>query len=154
MSEVGRPTLYNLEVAGKICELTATTSRSLKSICSELGLGVSTVLQWLADPTKKEFTDMYARAKEEQADFLAEEILEIADDSSNDLDRIDDFGNRIENKEFVNRSKLRVDARKWVASKLKPRKYGDKVDITSGDKPISNELTIKGQKFADNADNP
>jgi hypothetical protein len=75
---------------------------------------------------------MYARAKEQQADLLAEEIIEIADDSSKDLQGYDDYNNPIENKEFVNRSKLRVDARKWVASKLKPKKYGDKLELDGG----------------------
>lgn len=129
----GRPSEYSLDLAQNICELTSHSNMSLKSVCESVGVSVSSVFRWREE--FEEFRKMYARSKEDQADYLAEEIIEIADDSSNDLERIDDFGNRIENKEFVNRSRLRVDARKWVAAKLKPRKYGDKVDVTTdGDK--------------------
>jgi len=124
---MGRPSAYTDELAKNICEITATSSKSLKTICAEVSIGVRTVLDWLHD--NEDFAHMYARAKEEQADFLAEEILTIADDSSEDV--IDTEMGPKENKEFVNRSRLRVDARKWVAAKLKPRKYGEKLDLTT-----------------------
>ena len=135
----GRPTIFTWEIADKICEEIATSSKSLKSICSVEGMpAVRTVLSWLskgnkddAEPFLKDFVHQYARAREEQADFLAEEILEIADDGSNDLMTIvkGDASYEQENKEVTNRSKLRVEARKWIASKLKPKKYGDKLDL-------------------------
>jgi hypothetical protein len=64
---------------------------------------------------------------------MADEILEIADDSSNDTKTIHKGGNDIdiENTEWVNRSKLRVDSRKWLLSKMMPKKYGEKLDVTS-----------------------
>jgi hypothetical protein len=129
-SKTGAPSKYSKEIADKICELISTSNRGLRSICKELDLSTMTVLRWLDDEDKKDFCLQYARAKEEQADYLAEEILEIADDSSGDIKIIKDkAGNdiEVENTEFTNRSKLRVDARKWVASKLKPKKYGDKI---------------------------
>jgi hypothetical protein len=58
--------------------------------------------------------------------LLAEEIITIADDSSGDV-IVDDDGNEQTNHERVARSRLRVDARKWYASKLAPKRYGDKV---------------------------
>jgi hypothetical protein len=121
---------YTEKLAEAICKAIATSSKSLKTICKENSIHVATVLRWLEE--KPSFRDRYARAKEQQADYLAEEIIEIADDDKDDLLGVDDYGNRLENKEFVNRSKLRVDARKWVASKLKPKKYADRVDVTSG----------------------
>lgn len=149
----GRPTVYTQEVADIICEEIATSNKSLKTICDdEFMPAVRTVLYWLR--TNEIFLQQYTRAKEEQADFLAEEIIEIADDSSQDLDRIDDFGNRIENKEFVNRSRLRVDARKWVASKLKPKKYGDKLDVTSAEKPITGFQIVIDGNSSDNISQP
>lgn len=90
---------------------------------------VSTILYWLNDEKDKTFSIQYARAKQAQADIFVDEIIEIADDDSGDLDRVDDYGNRIENKEFTNRSKIRIDARKWAASKLAPKKYGEKLDV-------------------------
>ncbi len=70
---------------------------------------------------------MYVRAREDQADTLADEIVAIADDGSNDTYEKD--GVVLTNQDVVARSRLRVDARKWVAAKLKPKKYGDKVDV-------------------------
>lgn len=85
---------------------------------------VSTVYLWMAKHI--EFSESYARAREDQADTLADQILEIADDGRNDT-YTDDEGKEFVNHDVINRSRLRVDARKWVAAKLKPRKYGDKV---------------------------
>ncbi|MRT15310.1 hypothetical protein GJV07_24135 [Enterobacteriaceae bacterium RIT711] len=68
----------------------------------------------------------YARAREVQAEILAEEIIEIADDSSGDV-FVDDDGREQTNHERVARSRLRVDARKWYASKLAPKRYGDRI---------------------------
>jgi hypothetical protein len=127
---MARPTKFSQELADKICETISTSNKGLRTICKEEKISVSSVLNWLRDTENKEFLAQYARAKQEQADHLAEEIIAIADDSSDDLKGVDDYGNRIENKEFVNRSKLRVDARKWVAAKLAPKKYGDKLDTT------------------------
>jgi hypothetical protein len=79
----------------------------------------------------------YARARDERADKIFEEILEIADDSSKDT-IITDNG-IVLNNEFVQRSKLKIDARKWYLSKMLPKKYGDKVENTivgDNDKPI------------------
>jgi len=132
------PTKFNQDIAEKICEELSTSSKSLRTICKQDGMPtVRTVLSWLSEgdkedgkPEFKAFLHQYARARENQADFLAEEIIEIADDGSNDLMTITkgDTSYEQENKEVTNRSKLRVDARKWIASKLKPKKYGDRID--------------------------
>jgi hypothetical protein len=91
---------------------------------------VQTVLKWLRED-KGGFVAQYARAKEEQADFMSEEMIDIADDGTNDFMTIEkgDMSYEIENKEVTNRSKLRVETRKWIISKLKPKKYGDKIDM-------------------------
>jgi hypothetical protein len=138
--KTGRPTKYSQELADQICEKIATSNKGLRTICKELDITTMSVLRWLADEDKKEFCVQYARAKEQQADFLAEEILEIADDSSNDT-KIITRGREtieVENTEWTSRSKLRVDARKWIASKLKPKKYGDKMDVTTDGEKINN----------------
>ena len=84
----------------------------------------STVYKWLID--NDGFSEKYARAREVQAEFLAEEIIQIADDASGDS-TTDEDGNERMNAEFVARSRLRVDARKWYASKVAPKKYGDRI---------------------------
>lgn len=124
----GRPAIYSEEVATLICAEISSTSKSLRTICAQEGMPcVATVLTWLR--TNESFLAQYTRAKEEQADFLIEEMIDIADDGSNDLMTITkgDETYEVENKEVVNRSKLRVETRKWIASKLKPKKYGDKI---------------------------
>jgi hypothetical protein len=133
--ETGRPSKYSEELANEICELIATSSMGLNHICKKLQIAPSSVYKWLIE--NPNFSEKYTRAREAQADFMAEEIIEIADDSSQDLAGIDDYGNKIENREFVNRSKLRVDARKWAASKLAPKKYGEKLDVVSNGETIS-----------------
>jgi len=87
--------------------------------------------------------EQYARARDVRADIIFDEILEIADDSSNDTITTDE-GYPMENREWVNRSKLRVDARRWALGKMSPKKFGDKVDVTSGDMPLKANIIYLG----------
>jgi hypothetical protein len=95
----------------------------------------STVMRWLA--THKEFRDQYASAREAQADYYAEEIIEIADDGSNDwMERKrGEETIEVENHEVIGRSRLRVDTRKWLMARMAPKKYGDRVmqEVTGKD---------------------
>lgn len=105
----GRPSDYSQELADNICAQLAE-GISLRTICNADDMpDKSSVFRWLR--IHDEFLDQYARAKENSADALLEDMLHIADDTN----------------EEVQRSRLRVDVRKWAASKLKPKKYGDKV---------------------------
>ena len=79
---------------------------------------------------------MYARAKEDQLQLLEDEILDIADDGTNDWMEIElknGHTKTVLDKEAVQRSNLRIEARKWLMAKLKPKKYGDKVQHTGAD---------------------
>jgi hypothetical protein len=97
---------------------------SLRRMCSAEDMpNKATVLRWLA--LYDEFREQYARARELQTELMAEEILEIADDSSGDS-LVTQQGTR-PNAEWIARSKLRVDSRKWLMSKLAPKKYGERV---------------------------
>lgn len=116
---------YNPKIAIQICTEIATSAKSLKTICAKFNISNQTLFRWIAE--REDFRKLYDEAKYAQADFLAEEMLEIADDATRDT-IITEEGAMIENKEWTNRSKLRVDARKWIASKLKPKKYGDKIE--------------------------
>lgn len=124
---MGRPSDYSPELANAIC-LRLADGESLRSICrSEEMPDKSTVFRWL--DVHPVFCDQYARAREAQADALADEILEIADDARNDWmqrNHEDDPG-WVANGEHVQRSRLRIDTRKWIASKLKPKKYGERL---------------------------
>ena len=142
---MARPSTYSLELVTKICDEIATSSKGLSKICENpLYPSFSTLFKWLSHKDKGEFVQLYARARENQADFLADEIIEIADDKSGDV--IETDNGPIENREFSSRSRLKIDARKWVASKLKPKKYGDKVDVTSDNKAI-NQLDLSHLTF-------
>lgn len=122
---------YSEEVADKICEALAD-ARSLRSICCDPDMpSQSTVFRWLADERYSSFRERYARAREAQADAIFDEILDIADDGSNDwMERRREDGSTDEvlNHEHIQRSKLRIEARRWMAGKLRPKVYGDKIE--------------------------
>lgn len=99
----------------------------MAAFCKERGINYTTMLKFVTvDPSRSE---MYARAREDRAEVLADEIVAIADETEV-VTRMK--GDRLVlelDSTAVNRNKLRIDARKWAASKLKPRVYGDKVAI-------------------------
>ena len=140
----GRPSIYNPELAAQICEHIAQ-GKSLRTIAEMEGMPhQATIMAWL-DGSHPDFSEQYARAREAQADKLAEETLLIADESSQDT-YVDADGNVKTNTEAIQRSKLRVDTRKWLASKMAPKKYGDKVAIGGADdlgpvQTITKEMT-------------
>lgn len=106
----GRPSDYSPAVSDQICERLAD-GESLRRICQDSDMpNKATVFRWLN--AHEEFRDQYARAREEQAETLADEIVLIAD-----------------TEEDANRARVKIDARKWVAGKLKPKAYGDKQQI-------------------------
>ena len=122
----GRPSSYTEAIGIALCAAIAE-GMSLRSACALPGMpDVSTVIRWLADEERAEFCAQYARAREDRADLLAEEILQIADDGRNDT-QVDEDGNVFVDHDVIARSRLRVDARKWLASKMAPKKYGDKI---------------------------
>jgi hypothetical protein len=120
----GRPTLYSLEIALEICDRIAD-GESLVKICSDAKMPKKTaVYEWLL--RHKEFAEIYARAREDQADTLADEIHAIADELPQQV--VDEKGNATRyDSAYVQWQKNRVDARKWVAAKLKPKKYSDRI---------------------------
>jgi len=148
----GRPKFeYTEQLANEILEAIATSEKGLHLLCKENKEWPSyrVVYEWIQ--TREDFRNKYARAREEQADYLADQIIEIADDSSGDIE-YDKEGNERENREFVSRSKLKVEARKWKASKLAPKKYGDKLEV---DQNVSGSIVWKEERSyeADNQAN-
>jgi terminase small subunit-like protein len=129
---------FNAEIAAAICESIATSCNGLNRIANENGVSASSVYVWLID--NKEFAERYARAREVQQDLLGEEIIEIADDSARDTKVVahGDSETEVADNEWINRSRLRVDTRKWLMSKLSPKKYGDRVQTEhSGEISVS-----------------
>lgn len=141
---VGRPSLYTQELADRICAEIAS-GRSLRLICQDEGMPEArTVHYWLIDSKHEDFFQQYARARNIQSEVMFDEILEIADDGSNDYMTITkgDKEYNVEDREVTNRSKLRVDTRKWYVSKVLPKKFGEKVDVTSDGKAIEGNTII------------
>lgn len=126
----GAPTTYNRDIAERLCVRLAL-GESLKRITSAPDMpGQSTVYQWLF--RHPEFAEMYARAREEQAETHADEIVEIADQTPETSPVYDRDGNLLEVKldtAYIQWQRQRVDARKWNAAKQRPRKYGDRVAV-------------------------
>ena len=128
---VGRPSSFTQAIADRICERLAEGA-SLRAICEADDMPArSTVFKWLREVDG--FSDQYIRAREMQADAIFDDLTEIADDGRNDwMEKRDADGELIgwrENGESARRSALRVDARKWMLSKMLPKKYGDRLDL-------------------------
>ena len=136
---MGRPSSFTEELAEEICARLAD-GQSLRKICLADDMpDQRTVMRWLSDGRYDAFRQQYARAREMQADTIFDEILDIADDGSNDFMGEDEKYNG----DAVQRSKLRVDARKWMAGKLAPKKYGEKTLIGSDpENPLPAAVTI------------
>ncbi len=130
----GQPTLYTKELGERICNLIAESTLGTKKLCeaNDWMPCYATIKNWLK--THEEFLAMYTRAKDDQADILVEEMLEIADDKTEDkiATEFGESGNSV----AVARARLQIDTRKFIASKLKPKKYGDKLDLTTDGKEI------------------
>lgn len=143
--KTGRPTKFTIDLGTKICKRIAE-GESLRHICRDEDMpNRSTVHLWLLDVEMKAFSDQYEIAVNVRAEGMFEEILDIADDGSNDIEtRTDINGDEYEvpNHEFIQRSRLRVDTRKWFLSKVMPKKFGDKVDVTSGGKAIRGNTIV------------
>lgn len=122
-----KPRPYNDKLAEEICQR-LMQGESLRQICAgdEPPAVRRTILYWLAN--KQEFRQLYAAAREIQADLLAEEILAIADQNEEDWVKKAKRGaveeQLVFNTEHVQRAKLRIDARKWLIARLAPKKYG------------------------------
>jgi len=102
-----------------------------------------TVHRWLV--TDDAFRQQYARAREIQADTLFDECLDIADDSTGDRKVVGRDGEEREvmDSEFAQRSRIRIDTRKWMAGKLRPKVYGDKIDVEhSGTLDVTETVTV------------
>ena len=152
---MGRPSDYSSEIAEVICDRIAA-GESLRKILQDEGMpDCRTVRRWLQHPDRNEFRLQYARAREAQADYFLDAVIEIADDSSGDTKLIEGEEGppiAVVDHENIARSKLRVDARKWAAGKLAPKKYGDRIIAEHGNldgKPFESRAATPQQVLDD-----
>lgn len=114
-------TEYTQDLADRICHLIGD-GKSLRSVLKEEGMPVgSTVFKWLR--LYPEFEKQYARACEERTEAMAEDILDLSDTVEKDM-------------VSIQKVRLQTDNRKWLMSKMKPKKFGDKLDLTSDGKVL------------------
>ena len=122
----GRPSIYTPELAESICERIAS-GQSVVDICARPEMPAkSAVYDWLAN--RPAFADLYARARDRQADKYFAEIIAIADKTQVGVKTTTRGDGSIEivEADMIEHRRLQVDARKWAASKLAPKKYGDR----------------------------
>lgn len=121
----GRPTTYCAEIASLICERVATHDCGIQKLCDMYDdmPTKSTIRLWKLKNI--EFSTQYADAKRQQVENFAEDIIDIADDDRKDFKISEDGSYKVDG-DHIQRARLRVDTRKWMASKLAPKIYGDK----------------------------
>ena len=126
MAEHGRPSIYTPEIAAEICERMAS-GESLRSICRSEDMPSEISVRRWAIENREGFSAQYAMASETRMDCLADEIVEIADDKSGDPAR----------------DRLRLDTRKWLMSKIAPKRWGDRtIHMGDPDAPLVVEKVV------------
>jgi len=124
MKKMARKTKEEIdEISKSILKLISEDLLSLRAAAKINDISPNTFLRW--KNKDEDLAVQYARAIDRRTDGQVEEIIEIADNST---------------PESVHCDRLRIDARKWTASKMKPKKYGDKLDLTSGGDKIKSTV--------------
>lgn len=142
--------MYTTSVGDKICLMLAE-GRSLNAICKDEDMPArSSVMKWALD-LDHEFSCKYTKAREIQAECMADDIMDIADNGSNDYMEREE-GEVIYNGDHIQRSRLRVDSRKWYLSRIVPR-FKDKQEVDnniSGNLSVTVPAQLTEQEFIDN----
>lgn len=122
--------MFTQAVADEICERLMHGETLRQIVLDDAMPARATVHRWLA--SMESFRDQYAQAREYQADTIFDEMFDIADDGTNDwmLRKQGEDDIEVVNHEHIQRSKLRIDTRKWALARMSPKKYGDKVETT------------------------
>jgi len=138
---MGRPSEYSQEIGTEICERLAS-GNSLRNICKASDMPSDrAVYRWLA--SNEAFRQQYAHAREIQADTLADEILDISNTTVLGV-KTKTTADGVETTEgdMIEHRRLQVDARKWLASKMAPKKYGDRMDHNVVVAPIAVNINL------------
>lgn len=129
--KTGRPTKFTEKLANQFCELIAQGS-SIRTICKSPDMpNASTIFEWIRK--YESFSKQYAKACEERSEAMLEDILDISDEGLDVIKK----GAEKKSGALAQIVRLRVDTRKWYMSKMKPKKYGDHLDLTSGGDKIT-----------------
>ena len=134
----GAPRMYTADIAKRLCTMLATSTLTLRQVCDELHLQMGTVMSWLA--RYPDFAEGYAKAREYQCELRADEMLDIADNSTNDWVDYETKSGRVVRQfdyEHSRRSELRIKTRQWLMEKYGRRRFGDRLEV-------SQTLEVKG----------
>lgn len=131
---------YDPVLAEEICMGISTSGKSLKALCKENPHWPKRTTIFLWRLRHPEFADLYTKARQTQVEAFVDDITDIADDTSKD-NVISENGISF-NSEWAARSRIRIDTRKWIACKLAPKIYGDKVHHTA-DIKMTHEEQLK-----------
>ena len=138
---MARPTIYNQELANELCKRIAQ-GKSLRSVCSADDMpDMSIVFDWIH--SKPEFSNQYAQATGERSEAQHEELTDLSDEVIREVKAIPKTSAYISNA-LANAYKLKADNLKWSMSKMKPKKYGDKLDMTTNGKDIPTPIYSGG----------
>lgn len=136
MAKVGRPTDYTQEKAEDLCVWLAN-GKTLNKWCELQGVNASTVWRW--QQAHPEFRNAIARAREAQAFYWANQIIELSDDSEDDYMEVpvgDPEKGRTKtvfDREHYERVRLRIQTRQWLMARYSPELFGDRVEVTHED---------------------
>lgn len=130
------------DIVSSICDMVVDDKISFNKAVSNSGISLVTFYNWISKST--ELQTLYNYAREIRSDVLFEEIIEIADTTEEGtIIETDDSGRTKEKKgDMTQHRRLKIDSRKWVVSKMSPKKYGDKLDLSSSDGSMSPKNTI------------
>lgn len=147
MAGRGRPkgvlSKYTEEISNEIVER-LSNGEPLRKICRDEHMpSWQTFYEWVSN--REDFARRIAHARDLGYDAIAEECFDIADDTSRDIE-VTENGIR-PNTEFIQRSKLRIDTRLKLLAKWNPKKYGDKVDVTTKGEKIEQVMIIGGREI-------
>jgi hypothetical protein len=141
--------MYSQEEKDKIFDVVIESicnGNSLRKSCNNV-IPCKTFFEWMSNDELK--SKQYAYACTERADFIFEQTLNISDNVENDMITLED-GREVVNNAVIQRDRLRVDTRKWFLSKINPKKYGEKIDVTTDGEKITNpqiDLKIDGSSI-------
>jgi transposase len=135
---VGCPTVKTVKLMETIFDAIAN-GKSTRAVCKEIGISTTTFFRWARND--REFQHQYACAKRFCADFFVEDIIEIADDDSRDT-YIDEKGREVVDHEVIARSKIRIEARQWAATRLNSRKYNLPMLESTDEKPTTRRIEV------------
>jgi hypothetical protein len=135
---------YSEKLVDDICELLSGSAKSIRSCCKHFGISYNAFKMWVneSSATHKPYAlTQYARAKQEQISYLAEEILRLTYEMQ-DLIKGGTTYNETNVNAAVAALRVQIDSLKWILSKLAPKIYGDKLDLTSKGEVLPTSINI------------